>query len=84
MTCVSSESSWLPPLPAKLRDFVLIYFGEPGSESFKWPNFNVADMCIVFGVGFVMWDALFGLGAKEAKAQAERKKRAKARGGAEA
>lgn len=58
----------------KVRDFVLVYLGSPGKESFKWPNFNVADTCIVVGVGLVMWDALFGYGAKQAKAAMEAKK----------
>ena len=62
---------------AKVRDFILVYLGEPGKESFKWPNFNLADTFIVVGVGLVMWDALFGLGAKEAKEAAEAKKKAK-------
>jgi signal peptidase II len=40
---------------AKVRDFFLFYVGD-----WKWPNFNVADSLIVVGVGFVIWDALFG------------------------
>ncbi|MCA9315866.1 MAG: signal peptidase II [Planctomycetota bacterium] len=55
---------------SKVRDFILVYTGEPGAESFKWPNFNVADSLIVVGVAFVMWDALFGSTAKRDKARA--------------
>ena len=54
---------------AKVRDFILLYVGDA-----KWPNFNVADMCIVCGVTLVMWDALFGYSAKLHKAEMERKK----------
>ncbi len=60
----------------EVRDFVLIYIGDLEKPSWTWPNFNVADSGIVVGVGFVLWDALFGVGAKEAKAAAEVRKAA--------
>ncbi len=52
----------------KVRDFILVYY-EPWD--FTWPNFNIADSAIVVGVIFVIWDSLFGVGAKEAHAKAE-------------
>lgn len=62
----------------KVRDFILVYTGDLSSPSWTWPNFNVADMGIVCGVTLVLWDALFGLGAKDAKAKQEAAKAAKA------
>ena len=56
----------------KVRDFISFYVGEH-----RWPNFNLADSLIVVGVGLIMWDALFGHGAKVARAQAEAARRAK-------
>lgn len=44
----------------EVRDFFLIYLGDLEKPSWTWPNFNVADAAIVVGVGFVIWDALFG------------------------
>jgi signal peptidase II len=51
----------------QVRDFILVYLGKLEDPSWTWPNFNVADMGIVVGVGLVLWDALFGYGAKDAK-----------------
>lgn len=51
----------------QVRDFILVYVGDLTDPAWTWPNFNVADAGIVVGVGLVMWDALFGHGAKEAK-----------------
>lgn len=62
----------------KVRDFILVYLGDLPSPSWTWPNFNVADMGIVCGVILVLWDALFGLGAQEAKAKHARDKARKA------
>lgn len=59
----------------KVRDFVLNYV-VIGGEEYKWPNYNVADAFIVVGVIFVIWDSLFGYGAKEAKQKALAKKAA--------
>ena len=61
-----------------VRDFILVYLGKLEDPSWTWPNFNVADMGIVVGVGLVLWDALFGLGAKDAKQKTELRKAAKA------
>jgi signal peptidase II len=58
----------------EVRDFVLVYTGTLEERSFEWPNFNVADSGIVCGVVLVMWDALFGYSAKQAKSQTTRKK----------
>jgi signal peptidase II len=58
----------------EVRDFILVYLGELEKPTWTWPNFNVADSGIVVGVGLVLWDALFGLGAKEAKQAAARRK----------
>ncbi len=44
----------------EVRDFFLIYLGTLEKRSFTWPNFNVADACIVTGVGLVVLEALFG------------------------
>ena len=54
----------------KVRDFILVYLGDLADPSWTWPNFNVADSGIVVGVSLVLWDALFGLGAKTAKQSA--------------
>ena len=54
----------------QVRDFILVYLGDLSNPSWTWPNFNVADSGIVVGVGLVLWDALFGYGAKEAKRKA--------------
>ena len=71
----------------KVRDFILFYSGDVenpdvwglfGIQIWPWPNFNVADAGIVCGVILVLWDALFGLGAKDAKAKYEAKKAAQA------
>jgi signal peptidase II len=62
----------------KVRDFILIYIGDLEHPTWKWPNFNVADSGIVCGVILVLWDALFGQGAKEAHAKHERAKARKA------
>ena len=73
----------------KVRDFILLYSGDIsnpdvwapfGIRIWPWPNFNVADAGIVCGVILVLWDALFGLGAKDAKERYEAKKAAKAEG----
>jgi signal peptidase II len=64
----------------RVRDFILIYLGNLEHPSFHWPNFNVADMGIVGGVTLVLWDALFGRGAKEARARHQREKAARAAG----
>ncbi|MDJ0521621.1 MAG: signal peptidase II [Planctomycetota bacterium] len=61
----------------EVRDFILVYLGTLEKPTWTWPNFNVADSGIVVGVGLVLWDALFGLGAKEAKRVAEERKAAK-------
>ncbi|MDJ0976152.1 MAG: signal peptidase II [Planctomycetota bacterium] len=61
----------------KVRDFILMW-ADLGSGQMNWPNYNVADMCIVFGVGFIVWDSLFGVGAKEAELSAQRRKAKKA------
>ncbi len=71
----------------KVRDFILLYSGDIenpdqwsifGLQVWPWPNFNIADAGIVCGVILVLWDALFGVGAKDAKARYEAKKAAKA------
>ena len=71
----------------KVRDFILLYSGDIdnpdtwglfGVKIWPWPNFNVADAGIVCGVILVLFDALWGLGAKEAKARHEAKKAEKA------
>ena len=58
----------------EVRDFILVYLGDLENPSWTWPNFNVADSGIVVGVGLVLWDALFGLGAREAKQAVARRK----------
>jgi len=58
----------------EVRDFILVYLGDLEKPSWTWPNFNVADSGIVVGVGLVLWDALFGLGAREAKRAAAKRK----------
>ncbi len=65
---------------SKVRDFILVYLGEPGHETWRWPNFNVADSLIVCGVILVLWDALFGHTAKQDKRRAEERAAAAARG----
>ncbi len=62
----------------KVRDFILMW-AEFGDDMMRWPNYNVADMCIVVGVGFIVWDSLWGVGAKEANLKAELRKAEKAR-----
>ena len=71
----------------QVRDFVLFYSGEIsdpdvvhilGVKLWPWPNFNVADAGIVCGVILVLWDALFGMGAKEARERYLAKQAAKA------
>lgn len=57
---------------SEVRDFFLIYLGELEKPSWTWPNFNVADACIVLGVALVIWDALFGQAAAPARAPAPR------------
>ncbi len=69
---------------SEVRDFILVYLGELKDPSWTWPNFNVADSGIVVGVGLVLWDALFGIGAQEAKQAAEARKAAKAEEGSSA
>jgi lipoprotein signal peptidase len=60
-----------------------VYVGDlDDPEKWTWPNFNVADSGIVVGVSLIMWDALFGHGAKLARAK-EAEKRSK-QGGANA
>jgi len=55
----------------EVRDFILVYLGDLGDPNkWTWPNFNVADSGIVVGVGLVLFDALFGRGAQDAKAAA--------------
>ena len=49
----------------KVRDFFLFYVND-----LKWPNFNVADACIVVGVGLILWDELFGR-SRRAKPKAQ-------------
>jgi signal peptidase II len=45
----------------EVRDFFLVYLGDrTNPDDWKWPNFNVADSCIVIGVGLVILEALFG------------------------
>jgi signal peptidase II len=45
----------------EVRDFFLVYLGDrTNPDDWKWPNFNVADACIVVGVGLVILEALFG------------------------
>lgn len=44
----------------KVRDFFLIYLGEPRTPSFEWPNFNVADSLIVMGVVLILFQEIFG------------------------
>jgi signal peptidase II len=45
----------------EVRDFFLVYLGDrTNPDDWKWPNFNVADACIVMGVCLVILDALFG------------------------
>lgn len=45
----------------EVRDFFLIYVGDrTNPDDWKWPNFNVADSCIVVGVCLVILEALFG------------------------
>ena len=44
----------------EVRDFFLVYLGDVNNTSWTWPNFNVADSCIVVGVGLVVLEALFG------------------------
>lgn len=61
----------------EVRDFVLVYLGDLEQPTWTWPNFNVADAAIVTGVWLVIWDALFGLGARRAReARARRQARA--------
>ena len=60
----------------QVRDFILVYLGKLEDPSWTWPNFNVADMGIVVGVSLVLWDALFGYGAKDAKQKTELRKAA--------
>jgi lipoprotein signal peptidase len=45
-----------------------------GGDELKWPNYNIADAAIVVGVSLIIWDSLFGVGAKEAKAKDEARK----------
>lgn len=70
----------------KVRDWILFYSGDVnnpdvwaifGVKVWPWPNFNIADAGIVCGVILVLWDALFGLGAKDAKARHEAKQAAR-------
>lgn len=61
----------------KVRDFILNW-ADFGGGQMKWPNYNVADMGIVIGVGFIVWDSLFGIGAKEAAERADQRKAEKA------
>lgn len=61
----------------KVRDWIGVYIEAGGGEK-KWPNFNIADMGIVIGVGLIIWDNLFGVSAKIAKLQLEEAKRRKA------
>jgi len=44
----------------EVRDFFLIYTGDPKTPSFEWPNFNVADSLIVCGVILILLHELFG------------------------
>lgn len=57
----------------EVRDFILMYL-RMGGDELKWPNYNVADAGIVVGVSFIIWDSLFGVGAKEAKKKDEARK----------
>lgn len=43
----------------EVRDFFLVYLGTIDQRRWTWPNFNVADSCIVVGVGMVVIEALF-------------------------
>jgi signal peptidase II len=45
-----------------VRDFVVVYYW-PGRE---WPAFNLADSCIVVGVGLVLGREIFGRGPSPA------------------
>jgi signal peptidase II len=65
----------------QVRDFILVYIGDLENPSWKWPNFNLADSGIVVGVGFVLWDALFGYSGQQAKLRAARKKLEKEQAG---
>lgn len=59
----------------KVRDFFLIYLGDlepPSRRTWTWPNFNVADACIVVGVCLVVFDTLFGASAERSRAAAAR------------
>lgn len=49
----------------KVRDFFLIYVGDPQAPRFEWPNFNVADSMIVVGVVLILVLEIF-LGRKHA------------------
>jgi signal peptidase II len=55
---------------AKVRDFLLFYWGDPKDPSFSWPNFNVADSMIVCGVILIVWDEIFGRMRREKRAAA--------------
>ena len=55
---------------AKVRDFLLFYWGDPKGPSFSWPNFNVADSMIVCGVLLIVWDEIFGRMRREKRAAA--------------
>lgn len=57
----------------EVRDWILMYL-RVGGDELKWPNYNIADAAIVIGVSFIIWDSLFGVGAKEAKAKDEARK----------
>jgi signal peptidase II len=61
----------------QVRDFILVYLGKLEDPSWTWPNFNVADAGIVVGVILVLWDALFGFGAADAKRKTEQRKAAR-------
>lgn len=63
----------------KVRDFILVYLGDLEAPTWTWPNFNIADSGIVCGVILVLWDSLFGLGAKRAKEKDEARRAAKAK-----
>lgn len=55
----------------EVRDFFLIYLGDLRNPSWTWPNFNVADSCIVVGVGLVILEALFGKAPAKAPGRAQ-------------
>ena len=79
--CGALGNLWDRAHHSEVRDFILVYLGDLQNPDWTWPNFNVADSCIVCGVILVMWDALFGHGAKQAKLKAQERKARKTAAG---